>query len=443
MNISPEFQRNIWLELTLHRLIAMPAVLGGIVFIVYLAASNTSSSIYPAFSATGFVLFFLITIFWGTRLAAESISSEIRDRTWDMQRMTAISAWQMTWGKLFGSTIFTWYGALISLAVYLYGAIGAQEGNILKHTLLLIGTAVLVQAYAMLTSLVSIQHSRTVTRTSSTIAVLLGIIVAFNIVGAITQEQTQSFQWYGSYYQIIDFVLASVLVFCFWAVFGVYRMLRHEFQYRNSSFVWLTFVLFLAFYLAGMLPDSALNDERILTARFFIAFMVTLALVYVQIFMQNKDPVLIRKLLMDFKSGNWSQLTMQLPAWSTTVMLSTLFGIILLFREYQVIDLVFDGMNVRQQIVALLLFVYRDIAIVIYFNIAASRKRSDTTAFIYLLILYFLLPGILSSLGFMDAAFFFNPFVPSGISVVGGLVQFAIISVLLVLRWRANAPPAK
>lgn len=436
MRINPEFLRNVWLEMTPHRLIAMPAVLGGIIFLVYLISSNTSPTIYPAFRMTGYSMYLLITVIWGSRLAAESVTGEIRDKTWDMQRMTAIPAWQMTWGKLFGSTIFSWYGALICLVVYIYGAIGAHEPFIFKQVVLLLGTGVLVQALTILASLIAIQRSRTITRSGSSAAMLVGIIIAFSVLGAITLDEHDLFLWYDEQYLKLDFVLTSVLVFCFWIILGVYRLLRQEFQYRNSSFVWLGFVCFLAFYLAGMVSDHLYSNEELLTARLFTAFLVTLVLVYFQIFMQSKDPIIIRQLLMLFKAGNWKGLALNLPAWLTTIMVSTLFGGILLFRDYPTIDLVFKGMNVQQHILTALFFVYRDIAIVIYFNIAASRKRSDTTAFIYLVILYFLIPSISSNIGLQNIAYFFNPFSPSFISMAGGLIQFIVVGVLVVRRWR-------
>ena len=50
---------------------------------------------------------------WGTRSAALSVVAEIRERTWDSQKLSSIGPWTMVWGKLFGATAANWFGALV------------------------------------------------------------------------------------------------------------------------------------------------------------------------------------------------------------------------------------------------------------------------------------------------------------------------------------------
>ena len=76
----------------------------------------------------------------------------------------------------------------------------------------------------------------------------------------------------------------------------------------------MVFVCFLAFYLAGFASDDSLSKEALLLLRLFIAFITTLALVYAQIFLESKNPVMIRQLLLLFKAGNWKELALNLPA---------------------------------------------------------------------------------------------------------------------------------
>ena len=94
MKISPEFQRNIWLELTSHRLVGMPAVLLAVFFLIYLVTGELFSD---ATRITAMTLYFLLALLWGTRLAGEALVNEIQDRTWDQQRMSSISPWSMSW----------------------------------------------------------------------------------------------------------------------------------------------------------------------------------------------------------------------------------------------------------------------------------------------------------------------------------------------------------
>src|SRR5258706_424724 len=103
--MNPEFRRNLWLELTPHRLIAMPLLLVLVLALVYYltdAGKHESVATAAAVMAGG-----LLAV-WGARSAGESVIEEVRARTWDAQRMSAIGPWAMTWGKLFGAAAFSW-----------------------------------------------------------------------------------------------------------------------------------------------------------------------------------------------------------------------------------------------------------------------------------------------------------------------------------------------
>src|SRR5262245_21255916 len=108
--MNPELQRNFWLELTTRRLIMMPIVLG-IVFLT--AAANGDNGGLQAAGGVARVLFYIVVVFWGTRVAASAVVGEIRDRTWDGQRLSALTPSQMLTGKLLGATSYQWYGGII------------------------------------------------------------------------------------------------------------------------------------------------------------------------------------------------------------------------------------------------------------------------------------------------------------------------------------------
>jgi len=107
--MNPELRRNLWLELTPHRLIAAPVVL----LLVLLLVSSRDERPWPAVYSTASVILVLLVHFWGTRKAAEGVTEEVRERTWDWQRLSSLGPWSMTWGKLAGTAAFPWYGALL------------------------------------------------------------------------------------------------------------------------------------------------------------------------------------------------------------------------------------------------------------------------------------------------------------------------------------------
>ena len=100
---NPEFKRHLWQEISAHRLIAMPAILFLLLVTVSISANNNALN---ALRAPAFTLFVVIVLMWGTRNVSACLIDEWRDQTWDQQRMSALSPWRMTWGKLLGATIF-------------------------------------------------------------------------------------------------------------------------------------------------------------------------------------------------------------------------------------------------------------------------------------------------------------------------------------------------
>src|SRR6185503_1115996 len=93
--VNPELRRNLWLELTLHRMLALPVALALLFMLVGALNENPREPLAVA-AATLFVAFAL----WGGVHCADAVSGEARGRTWDGQRMSSIEPWAMTWGKL-------------------------------------------------------------------------------------------------------------------------------------------------------------------------------------------------------------------------------------------------------------------------------------------------------------------------------------------------------
>ncbi len=118
--MNPEFKRNLWLTFSTLRLIGMPAVLA----LIFLAAGmNTELSQMGSVAVT---LFVGIVWLWGSKNAAAAMGDELRDHTWDQQRMSALSPWEMTWGKLFDATLYNWYGGALCLLMLLVAELPAS-----------------------------------------------------------------------------------------------------------------------------------------------------------------------------------------------------------------------------------------------------------------------------------------------------------------------------
>ena len=116
---NAEFAKNVWLEISTKRLLAMPAIIFLIIVLIFMNVDSTTAanSTLKYVSIGGFVF---LGMLWGIKSASNSILDEYNEKTWDWQKMSIIGAWKLTVGKLFGSTIYNWYSALICLVIYLF-----------------------------------------------------------------------------------------------------------------------------------------------------------------------------------------------------------------------------------------------------------------------------------------------------------------------------------
>ncbi len=117
--MNPELRRNLWLQFSILRLILPPVAIGIVLLLVWLVSAHSLTAV--AASAEWFYL--LIILLWGTRRAADLVAEEVAGGTWDSQRMSALGAWQMTWGKFIGGISYVWYAAGIAFIARLW-AIG-------------------------------------------------------------------------------------------------------------------------------------------------------------------------------------------------------------------------------------------------------------------------------------------------------------------------------
>ena len=155
-SLNPEFRRNLWLELSPHRLIAAPIVVGLVLTVLWLNLSDD----LDLFVKVADGLFLLLVVLWGTRRAAAALVDEIEGRTWDGQRLSALGAWAMTWGKLIGATVFVWYCALFFLAAVTIALARTESlAEVLDHLLFSLAFALFVQSAAFLASLALLRRA--------------------------------------------------------------------------------------------------------------------------------------------------------------------------------------------------------------------------------------------------------------------------------------------
>ncbi len=435
MNINPEFRRNLWLELTTFRLIGMPMILGALLFLTYLLDGKHYGE---AVARTALILFGLLAFLWGTRLASEALITEIRDHTWDSQRMSLIGPWSMTWGKMLGSTIYPWYGALICMLVYLTSqpALGL---SMIETVVLMVGSGLLGQAIGLLSSLQAIRKSQRYGRFQTTAFLVLGAGSALSVLSWPFAESAAIF-WYDRYYPDDRFVLTSLVVFLIWAVFGIYRMIRAELQLRSLPWAWGMFVLFLMGYVTGFFGDRMLaTGQSVWQMRLLGAFLITLVLAYGTAFSERKDPVALRRLLQYLSLYEWRRAMQTFPLWLSTLPFVLLTCTILVFVDLTSSP-VADAKSVAIYAVAMVLFLLRDLGILLFLNLGRNPKRADMLTILLLILLYGVIPTILSALDFdrLTGLFWPVPGTSADIVLPAALAQAVVILGLMVGRWRKH-----
>jgi hypothetical protein len=448
MTLNPEFRRNLWLEFSLHRLVAMPAALGALFTLALISFGRGAPE---ATGKVALLTYVLIVFFWGTRRAAAALADEVRERTWDGQRMSALGPWTLTWGKLLGGTAFIWYGGFICLGVYVATQVGrVPPGVILQTVALQLLGGLLAQAVALGTCLTLLRKFGGATRLPVLFSQFLGLLVAAQT--GIVQEGFGStlgpgntIIWYGEPYDQQLFTLASLAAFLAWTLLGTYRQMAVELQQRTLPWVWIAFMAFLMAYATGFIDLVAYVDGRP-SARWLplMPFFVGLALVYVTGFAEPKNVVAYRAFFAALAGRDLRRAGTLLPLWLLSfVALLVLAGVLLPALLPGPVTVgserygpAFSAQLSGAWVVACLLFLLRDIGLLLFLNFARKPRRADLAALIYLALLYGVAGGITIAADLTLLQPFFLPLPSAAPLVTLGPVFLEAVAVGLLLGWR-------
>lgn len=438
--MNPEFRRNLWMELTTHRLVAMPAVLVLVLALVYAASEERAGNVAMAAAAIAGALLGI----WGSRNAVECVAEEVRARTWDGQRMSAIGPWAMTWGKLLGATAFAWYGGLMALAVLVAVAPEGWTRSPLRLAALLAASGLLLQAVACLGGLAVARKGYARRGAAGGWALILILFVFGPGIFGFFSDTAGDVDWWGGRYAFANFLLGSVAAFAAWAVFGVYRSMAAELQVRTLPWAYAAFILYLAAYLAGFWAHegAVASGAAAIGARNALllwGLLVAGTLTYVMLFSENTGVVVFRHVQVRLARGEWRRALEELPCWPVGLALAGVFallGMLLLEMPPQL-----DGAlrDLSQAPLALFLLLARDAAIVLVFAFARQPRRAEAAVVFYLVMLYGIVPGLLSAANLQSLAHLVLPpvFSHPGKAVAVAALQAAAACALVAWRWRA------
>lgn len=442
--MTAELERNLWLEINPTRLILMAGVLAAI-----FAVAGLSDNRAEALRTTAEGGFFAIVGVWGAFKAARAITDEIRDRTWDFQRMSGVAPMAMAFGKLFGATAYVWFGGLICVAVAVFAAHleGKSAADLAAMAVRMVFTGVLAHAAALAASIAGARRQRGNGRFDGALFVLAGL-GAYWFVGAMFEaarptewsdsgeaiKTVASLDWWGRNVSAPDFWLASVTLFAMLAIATCWRLMRAELQAAPEPLWYAVGATVAAVWMGG------LGDQPVEQA--WLAFVAFAAATYVTLWSEPKDVV------------GWRALSRALgtpQADAGAVWPASLTGFALCAAAaigVAIVWIIAPPADAKDSSAlwpfAALLFIARDIAIFAFFHLGERQKRGDFAAVLTIALLYGLGPAFLGVLGFESGLALFFP-VPDGdlashiVSVASGLVQVCIVGLAVKARFEARS----
>lgn len=437
MNVSmimarnPEFMRHIWLEFSLHRVLGLPTII--LLICLMTSLLNTTSSDHSSVASVALSMTVLLLL-WGTHLAAESMLVEVRERTWNAQRMSALSPWQLGWGKLFGSTLFAWYGVCWCLLIYLISSPELIAFK-LQLSLFIILFGLLSQAVTMLFCLHSIDRANLL-RTQSFAYVMLVLVTIVPWLFAAMINIHQTVDWYGYEIAKLPFSIFSAALFLGWALAGIYRLMRQELQMRQGFFVWLGFELTLMVYLANFLSLPAVESafSSVWIVKFTVAVVVALSLSYLMLLLEDSTAIDAKRWISAIIARRFDEAIQLTPCWLVSVCLTFLALVVLCLLP---VNPLLQDVSISLILSAMFLFALRDIALLLWVRFRIQYKASNSMAMVvYLACSYAVLPPILSAIGMDYLIFLFLPTIEHAGLLLLPFIEAVLAFTLLYRRWR-------
>jgi len=395
--MNPEFRRNLWLEMTKERLILVPMIVFGIAYV--------GQSLLPYLALLGFAA---VTVIWGGRQASHSIIEEVRERTWDIQKMSATEPWAMTWGKLIGATSVAWFGGSICLFLYLVSNQNDTFVNRLLSIGIIISATIAVQGAAMAAALVAVHMERgTNARLSNTAILLILVAISFPVLNLV--DGSDAVYWYGDPYHQLVFTLISSVLFASWAIIGAYRSMCTELLVRTTPWIWLSFAVFISAYATGFLIDTRLPLRAFVFHLSYVAVITSVIMTYVAALAWPHNAVQYRRVRQLVHLSEYRRALEELPLWTSSALLAVLLSASCFSLATEPGNMIAGADKPGTTTLALVLMMLRDTALLGYLSFHPRVHRPAFMAIFCITILDFLLPAILKVAGATGVAELFMP----------------------------------
>ena len=380
LRLNAEIQKYIWQDFSFQRVMAPPLILGALAFLMY-NSPEIAHQIYAPLLGLGAYFFFIA--FWGSYRACLAVTGELRAKTWDQQLLSSVSPLSLLVGKLFGSTLFAWWGASVGLAIWLYLQPFYHSLTWLSLGLLLVG-GILCHAICLLFSLRLLWGTReSLGHFHSVFCLVFSIAFTFQLYYQALGEYFIQISFWSQTYDAYIFLLISLSVFLAWTLIALFRSFSVELGLPKKPWAWPCFCIFLTWYCCGIV--KGINSTSDKTTFLILGVLILLGLLQLSLFFDKLRVVHYQKLFSLFQKGLYSNFFLHLPIWVPNFILLTSGVLIALFQIPQF----------STTFIILLLLGIRDIGLLHYFFFAHKTDYARLGATVCLFTLYVLAPGIL------------------------------------------------
>lgn len=355
--ISPEFHRNLWLRFSPFSLISAPVLLCLIAFVcVNSGGQNAAPDAGYGFLANAMLtIYFIVVLIAGNYEAGTALQDEVRNNTWDFQRMSSISAAKLAFGKLFGATAYHWYFGLMALCFFAYGYENYQiqphywrysggppppdpvvPDNSLPVVLVYLVLAGLmghvlafVSGFYDMVTLAARGGTRGKTPKGVN-SFILGLICSGWVFSTIAMNAATHLQrgrmpsvitWMGETFQSSVFVPFTLLFFLAWFLIGAYRLARAELMHSQTPAAWLAFTCTTVFWVTGFMhrgSDLAMKQDPGYFLPLLVGFVVMTAISYCTMLNESHDLRRYGRFWNYLRQGQLRRVLENTPKWMVT-----------------------------------------------------------------------------------------------------------------------------
>ena len=395
------------------------------------AVAKTTGSWGDYLSAVSFMQF-LMLVFYGAVCSARSVTQERAERTWDFQRLTPLSSFEIAAGKFLGAPVFAWFLFACMLSAVLLTLVfspGVYVDFLVRYALGL-SMALLSISAGLLASAYDDTGGSGMGHLSGPIIgfVCAGFLVNFfRYADSLARPSPMLISFYGLELprtSCVVFLTASFLAFAVWTFLGARYRIGRDLLERRRAWRLPAFLLFLAWYVAGLGHVSARSGEFPLSALILPGLAA-----YIAAFLSSERREYWRRWLAGESRARRLDDT---PAWIKGAV--SMLGIAAALYLFYVLWSPGGGGTYGRLCLILPLFLLRDLMFLQWCRFSASR-RPEMMGLAYLALAYALPMIILLPTKMTDLVVVFVPYAHDGMgaaaNLAGPLAQVLIMGYVL------------